>query len=230
MSRKRSERSYAPGRTRRLLLDAALDLFAEHGFSRTAMQDVVERAGMTKGAFYHHFNTKDDALRELHDEFLDRVTAALGLALDRYTTPTEQLAQIAYDVAMVCIIYQKHVAVFFRDQRALDEDVRRPILERRRAFTRSVRDVVRAGIERGEFSAHLDPDTAALGVLGMAIWTYQWYRPDGSRSAEELAQQVSGMALAALGARTLTPVSVPAKVDTVRSELSPALEVPRREA
>jgi AcrR family transcriptional regulator len=45
--------------TRRKIIDAAVALFNEVGYSSTGLGDVVERAGMTKGALYHHFNSKE---------------------------------------------------------------------------------------------------------------------------------------------------------------------------
>ncbi|MEU6284575.1 ScbR family autoregulator-binding transcription factor [Streptomyces sp. NPDC047028] len=46
-------------RTRNLVLFKAAELFAEHGFKDTSMKDVAERAGMTKGAVYHHYPSKE---------------------------------------------------------------------------------------------------------------------------------------------------------------------------
>jgi AcrR family transcriptional regulator len=45
--------------TRRKIIDAAVELFNESGYSNTGLGDIIERAGMTKGALYHHFNSKE---------------------------------------------------------------------------------------------------------------------------------------------------------------------------
>src|SRR5262249_9420338 len=42
------------------LLSAASTLFAERGFAQTSVQDIVERAGVTKGAMYHYYSAKDE--------------------------------------------------------------------------------------------------------------------------------------------------------------------------
>ncbi|WP_211435769.1 TetR/AcrR family transcriptional regulator [Trujillonella endophytica] len=47
------------------VLDAALELFAEHGFDGTSLQDIADRLGVTKAAVYYHFHTKDEILRAL---------------------------------------------------------------------------------------------------------------------------------------------------------------------
>ena len=44
------------------LLRAATTLFAEHGFDGTSVQEIVEAAGVTKGAMYHYFASKEDLL------------------------------------------------------------------------------------------------------------------------------------------------------------------------
>jgi AcrR family transcriptional regulator len=47
------------------VLDAALELFTEHGFEGTSLQDIADRLGVTKAAVYYHFHTKDELLRAL---------------------------------------------------------------------------------------------------------------------------------------------------------------------
>jgi AcrR family transcriptional regulator len=62
------------------LLRAARELFAERGFAATGRDEISERAGVTRGALYHHFDGKEALLRavvlELEDELVARVSAA----------------------------------------------------------------------------------------------------------------------------------------------------------
>lgn len=45
--------------TRQRIIDAAVDLFTDHGFSATGLNDIAERAQVTTGAFYYHFGSKE---------------------------------------------------------------------------------------------------------------------------------------------------------------------------
>jgi AcrR family transcriptional regulator len=63
--------------TRRALLDTARALFAERGFQGTRTEEVVQRAGLTRGALYHHFRDKEDLFRAVHDEVAGEVVALL---------------------------------------------------------------------------------------------------------------------------------------------------------
>jgi len=60
LSRKRRQ-------TQARLLDAALDAFAERGFYGTSVEDVCERAGFSRGAFYSNFSSKNELLIALYD-------------------------------------------------------------------------------------------------------------------------------------------------------------------
>lgn len=72
--------------TRRALLDVARGLFAEHGYANTATEEVVRRAGVTRGALYYHFRDKQDLFRavveDLQQELMQRVQAAAGAEAD----------------------------------------------------------------------------------------------------------------------------------------------------
>jgi AcrR family transcriptional regulator len=61
-------RRLAPEARRTELLDAALDVFATLGFGRASLQDIADRAGVTKGAIYHYFDSKEQLLVELMRE------------------------------------------------------------------------------------------------------------------------------------------------------------------
>ena len=56
-------RTRDPARTRERILDAAQDLILDHGFGATTVDAVVGRAGITQGAFVHHFTSKSDLAR-----------------------------------------------------------------------------------------------------------------------------------------------------------------------
>lgn len=58
--------------TRQKLLDAALQVFARNGYERATVDEIVREAGFSKGAFYVHFETKEDLFWEMLEE---RITA-----------------------------------------------------------------------------------------------------------------------------------------------------------
>lgn len=63
--------------TRRALLDAGRQLFAEHGFQGTRTEEVVQRAGLTRGALYHHFRDKEDLFRAVLEDVEAEVVPSL---------------------------------------------------------------------------------------------------------------------------------------------------------
>jgi TetR/AcrR family transcriptional regulator, acrAB operon repressor len=60
--------AHEAAKTRAALIDAGLVVFAEKGFARSQLDDIATRAGVTRGALYHHFADKDDLLRVVLDE------------------------------------------------------------------------------------------------------------------------------------------------------------------
>jgi len=83
MARRKPEEA---AETRRAILSSARELFTEQGFAATATTDVVARAGVTRGALYHHFADKTDLFRavfiDLEQELNGTVLAAAAAAAD----------------------------------------------------------------------------------------------------------------------------------------------------
>lgn len=60
-----------PTPTRERIMDAAESLILQYGFKATAVDRVIERAGVTKGTFFYHFKSKDEMARALVERFAD---------------------------------------------------------------------------------------------------------------------------------------------------------------
>ncbi|MEU1790556.1 TetR family transcriptional regulator [Streptomyces sparsogenes] len=67
-----AERKLDPERSRRLLLDAAMDEFAEKGYAGARVQDIADRAGLNKQLISYYFGGKEGLYRELHRQWLRR--------------------------------------------------------------------------------------------------------------------------------------------------------------
>ncbi len=77
--------------TRGALLGAARELFAEHGYAGVGTERIVERAGVTRGALYHHFEDKRDLLRAVHEELEQELVASIGERIAGLEDPWELL-------------------------------------------------------------------------------------------------------------------------------------------
>lgn len=78
MNVKRLTKTEQTEATRRALLDAARALFASRGFADTPTEEIVARAGVTRGALYHHFKDKTDLFRAVVEDIEQEVTAKVA--------------------------------------------------------------------------------------------------------------------------------------------------------
>src|SRR3981081_3953291 len=80
--------------TRARLLDAAKQIFEERGFLEARISDIAERAGLSHGAFYHYFDSKEQVFRELAEAMDERLSEPLGSVIHASgssETPRERL-------------------------------------------------------------------------------------------------------------------------------------------
>lgn len=178
-----------------MLLESALDLFGAQGFHATSVQEIVERAGLTKGAFYHHFASKEDVLLLIHDEFLETQRETIEKIIAAHSSPVDQTREIVRMSVLSVTQYQAHVAVFFQERRYLTAKRAEVVHKKRDAVEKMMGAVIEAGIKAGNFNPAVNPRVAVFSITGMTAWVYQWYRPQGPLSAEQIADQMASMVL-----------------------------------
>jgi AcrR family transcriptional regulator len=79
--------------TKQKITDAAKTLFSTHGFCQTSLDDIITSAGITKGAFYHYFKSKESICQEIIDS-VQIEYHRLFEALPKDQNPLEQLKAI----------------------------------------------------------------------------------------------------------------------------------------
>ncbi len=201
MTTRTPARTYDPEQTRETLLDAAVQLFGAQGFHATSVREIVAAAGLTKGAFYHHFASKEVVLAEIHDAFIDAHLERQRRILARPGSAHAHLYSLMHLAVSVIARYRPFVAVFLQERRALSGERHEDVLRKRDEAMDSFRMTVRRGVADGEFRSDVDPDVAAFGAVGMCDWTYQWYSPEGRMSVEAVARTFALIFLRGISAR-----------------------------
>jgi AcrR family transcriptional regulator len=154
---KSQRRRLKPEERRELILEGAVKLFAEHGYSGTTIAQVAEAAGITPAVIYDHFPSKAALSIELLERHTTELLEFVGAALDR--APEDQAAQMRAGVdAFFAYVEENRVTwrVLFRDP-PTDPEVA--------AAYRRLNRVATAGIvaffERGDRGALADLDHPA---------------------------------------------------------------------
>ena len=89
MPRGKTSRRERADATRRALLRAGRELFAERGFAAVGTEEIVARAGVTRGALYHHFADKRDLFRTVHEQLEQSLMADIGARIGGIEDPWE---------------------------------------------------------------------------------------------------------------------------------------------
>jgi AcrR family transcriptional regulator len=185
--------SYDPVATRQALLDSAVALFGEYGFHAASVREIVERAEGTKGAFYHHFESKEDVLALIDDAYYESQRALTEKIRTEIDSPAEQIRELMRSGARSLASNRLQFAVFYHERRHLTGDHAAEVKRKREWLNNEMMAIVEEGIERGEFSAQLNPQIAVFGMVGMLVWMEQWYREGGGSSPESLGDELANL-------------------------------------
>jgi AcrR family transcriptional regulator len=172
---------------RREIIDTAAQVFAQRGYHATSLNELCAATGLGKGALYHYIGSKEELLAAIHDRVMDEVMTGADRVATAGGTPSTQLSMLGDELLDVIHRYPDHVWVFLHEFPALTGERAEQFRVRRRAYQQRVEDVLRAGVETGEFR-ELDPRLTALAWLGMHNYTYLWLRPGGRLSARDVAK------------------------------------------
>jgi AcrR family transcriptional regulator len=185
---------------RRRLLSEATRLFAEHGFEGTSVQEIVLAAGVTKGAMYHYFNSKDDLLHEIYGRVLRMQMDRLTQIADGTGTVVERLHRAAADVVETTTANLDDSTIFFRSMHLLAPETRKSVRAERRLYHERFRDLVLEGQREGVFSDRVEAGLVVDYFFGSVHHLGTWYRTDGPLTGAQVGRQFADLLLASLGA------------------------------
>ena len=181
--------------TRTNLLHAALRLFGERGYHSTSLQDVIDAAGCSKGAFYHYFDSKEDLLLLFHDTFIDHLLEFAEATAQQPGDPLVRLEAIFRHHLESMSTFHDHMAVFHNEARFLTHEKFRLVQLKRDRYEAAVRGLVQEAIDQGLLRSDLDAKLFSLAMLGVFNWAFRWYRPDGPLPPEAMASTLFRMVI-----------------------------------
>lgn len=188
--------------TKAQVLKAAIRLFGRDGFHATSVNDIVKAAGVTKGAFYHHFVSKDEVLRQIHDEFIDNELSRMRAVVARNLSASETLHLLIEEFARCSENYREEIIIFFRERQHVSKKVFAEIARKRDEAEQIFIDTLERGISNGEFRQPKSTRISAFGIIGMGVWMYQWYRPGGPLGFRAVARIYADLVIDGLRPRT----------------------------
>lgn len=138
--------------TKQKIVDAAWKLFYTKGYDETTIEDIIKESKTSKGSFYHYFKGKDALLGTLSDLF-DQKYIELSEE-DPNMTATQKLEHLNYELFhMIEENVDIHLLAYMYATQLIT-DGQRHLLNRDRFYFQYVTQIIREGLESGEFSSN----------------------------------------------------------------------------
>jgi AcrR family transcriptional regulator len=196
-------RSRKGAETRARLLDAAKSVFEDTGFLDARISDIAERAGLSHGAFYHYFESKEQIFREVADLQEARLLApsdddATGesgrsVELDRIRRANRSYLERYRDNGKIMGVIE--------EVSRYDEHVSEARMRRQKHFADRAERSIRRLQEAGDADQTIDPEIAALALGSMVarvaeVWLIEGW---GTYDLDTVAEQLTRLWANAIG-------------------------------
>jgi AcrR family transcriptional regulator len=207
---------------RKAILDAAAKLFIERGLGGTSMQDIARELGLTRTAVYYYFKNKEEILKGLtEDVTLAAKQMTAKVAAQRDIDPAQALRALVEQHASLILSRSAEFRVVDRSEEDMPPKLRAASEAARRGIFENFSAVIQRGLDSGSFH-RTDARVAALVILGMCNWTAWWFKPDGRKSAAEIAALIADLAVRSIQSqpgRQAKQASVPERLQGLRDDL-----------
>jgi len=169
--------------TRTRILEAAEERFALEGYDATGVAEICKEAGVSKGAFYHHFDSKQDVFLELLGDWLEGMNKQLSVLGKAKGDVPERILSMTRVVRVVLQAAQKGLPIYleFWSRALRDPEVMETMIEPFRQYRDFFAGMLEEGAQEGTLELTEGPIAAqvilsfALGVLVQGI-----YDPEGA--------------------------------------------------
>jgi AcrR family transcriptional regulator len=158
------------GTARERLLDAAAEVFAERGYRATTVDDIAAAAGLTKGAVYWNFDSKEALFSALLEERVDRRARELMGVTERSPRETETapivgrgITSFADEQQALVLLLQEYWALAVRD-----DELRTTYVKRQRALRRRLAAALAARHETTGVPLTFPAEKLATGIIALA--------------------------------------------------------------
>jgi AcrR family transcriptional regulator len=156
--------------TRSRLLDAAETSFAQSGYDGASVAAICQAAGVSKGAFYHHFDSKQALFLALLDRWLDRIDPQLLVMSDDTSPVPDRLQSMTALLGPILMMAGRQLPIYleFWNRAARDPEVWGVMAEPYRRYRDYFASLIETGIAEGSLRP-MNPETGASVVVALAV-------------------------------------------------------------
>ncbi len=158
----RSRPSIEAADTRERILDAAVDVLAQRGYSAAGVQEIVDRSGTSKGSFYFHFHSKEKMVMALVDRMSEKLVKKVEDSIRHQPTPVHRVAA-GIEVLMATFARQRKVAqVLLLNIMGHGKAIDKKFLPLRDRFSELIQQELDAAVAQGQI---VPQDTALISRM-----------------------------------------------------------------
>jgi AcrR family transcriptional regulator len=182
--------------TRQKMLNKARALFWSKGYNATSVRDIARAYGCKPANVYNFFSKKEDILYEVLLEEMEKIVDPIkNLESDDHTDPVKQLRSLIESHLRITLSHRRSAKLLFDvELDSLSASKRKKIVNMRDDYDRTIRKIIRRGIDAGCFS-DIDTKLAGFMIASMITRTRLWYHPKKGVSVPELADFIFKFAL-----------------------------------
>ena len=155
-------------KTRTEIMNAAIGRFSNYGYVASSVDDICKDAGVSKGAFYHHFESKQALFLALLDGWLRTIDTAIEASRDRTVPETFLQMTEAYPYVFESAGQNLPMFLEFWLQASRDKKIWQASIAPYRRYHKYFTSLIRKGVAEGSF-AHVNPEIAARMIVAMAM-------------------------------------------------------------